>query len=51
MLSDEVAGKIYFSSIYILVNDLEIMHHFVNTNKVNFRISRTNFVQFFMQSL
>ena len=28
---------------------MKIMHNFVSTNKVNVRISRTDFVQFFIQ--
>jgi len=51
MKSDEVVGKIYFSGKNIVGNDLKIMHHFVNTNKENFRISRTNCVQLFIQRL
>jgi hypothetical protein len=32
-------------------NEVKIMQHFFNTSKVNFEISRTNFVQFSIQSL
>ena len=39
MVSDEVTGKIYFSGKNFV--------YMVYTNKVNFRISGTNFVQLF----
>jgi hypothetical protein len=35
-----------FMSKYIGENEFKIMQHFVKTNKVNFRISITNFLHF-----